>query len=218
MLTKKTNVFLCVISFAGVISSVQADQFDRSIIDNPYNLNGEINIRPISSFPDEVKINYIDRISQSSALGFLNVDEKIINSLSLGAIESRLLSLKESDYAEISWKANTQNTSLQNYKEIGTLIASESSVSRVFSNDSGIVIRLDETRYNLYGGGVLVPAELINTQVNGNPAMLLTEKSASGKTIVYLGWGSNDIYYIASTNATEEEAKLILSNLASELP
>lgn len=69
------------------------------------------------------------------------------------------------------------------------------SLSRVFLFPNGAVVLLREWDYLAEGGGIMIPKERINEQVNGTPAVLGIAQAPGGKAISELSWVTENKSY-----------------------
>lgn len=65
------------------------------------------------------------------------------------------------------------------------------SLSRLFSFPNGTLLLLREWDYVAEGGGMLIPKDRVNEQVNGVPAVLGIGQSAKGKAMSELTWATD---------------------------
>jgi hypothetical protein len=90
-------------------------------------------------------------------------------------------------------------------------------VNRVFSLANGSLLLIGSTDYTT-GQGAAVPAEAINAEVNGFPAIANMIKSPSGRTVAFVSWFTDTHYYtVYKTGAAGEETRAKLLALARNM-
>ena len=88
---------------------------------------------------------------------------------------------------------------------------------RVFKSPKMGHIVLEELDFSASGGGVMLIAELVNENVNGFPAILLSQQAGKSKTLTTLTWASNTKRYRLRAKGVDDETREALLNIARTL-
>jgi hypothetical protein len=103
-----------------------------------------------------------------------------------------------------------------------------SSVTRVFRDSNGLIIRLTEWDFVADGGGIVIVDDIMTANVAGIPAYLSVKKSPSGKSMTVLEWVSDKKQFTltvmtnvdenSSNSAKDRKWLLALGNAIASTP
>jgi len=149
---------------------------------------------------------------QLQRLGYREVSDDSMSSLSLDNVKAQFIPIEDieknlsSPLSIISTKTGVYKTmvltgAIAKSPEKNT--AKWTQVMRYFSLANGRILMLSEFDYKAARISVILPAELMNENINGSPAMLVTKKTTTGKYFTELSWFTeNKLYSLHLTDRT----------------
>lgn len=149
---------------------------------------------------------------QIQKLGYRKVSNDAISYLSLDNVKSKFIPIEDIE-KNISSPLSIISTKTGVYKTMdltGTIAKSPEKetakwtlVMRYFSLANGDILMLSEFDYQAAKISAIFPAELVNENINGSPAMLITKKTTAGKYFTTLKWFTeNKLYTLHLTDRT----------------
>lgn len=208
VLVSLTTIIFC---FSAVLNANQ-DKLDSPAIPTVEVGQGvrvmSVDEQPI---PPEAKA-FAKRIAEAmKTKGYIEATDEEISYVAKGGnkddVESHDKATKKT-----KWKfSSIRHTKIKNAKLEGAVAhggqtdGSSDMLTRIFRLADGTVVELQEWNYALSGSGALINKELINQDVNGNPAVLITKRSPSGKTLTELGWYTDQKGYVLRTTVDVAE-------------
>lgn len=119
--------------------------------------------------------------------------------------------------------ANIEATTLKGQTMAGAIPAgiyvnaSWSGLSRMFHHPALRYVILEETDLTKTGGGAMFTREMINADVNGAPAILLSKQGSAKKSESSLMWFADGVLYLLRTPAVNDQAREELLEIAKSL-
>lgn len=119
--------------------------------------------------------------------------------------------------------AQLHATELDGAQELGAVLAGTklengwTGLVRVFHLPKFGFITLEELDFGATGGGIGIVAELVNNNVNGQPAVLLSQRTASGRSLTTLSWASSTKRYKLKTKEVDDIAREYLVDVARNI-
>jgi hypothetical protein len=119
--------------------------------------------------------------------------------------------------------ANVDATSLRGESVLGAIPSgvlmkeSWTGLSRMFNHPHLGRVILEETDLAKAGGGAVFTKEMINADVNGEPAVLLSMQGSPKRSETSLMWFSNGVLYLLRTPKVDDRARDELLNIAQHL-
>lgn len=198
------NFLLLVVTCCGTAQAQQPLRVDAPpppAPTDPLDMQGKGGTRSIHSLPEQMNQRASAQLVELRQKGFLTVPDAVVDKFTVENLATYLqphdtlqsnLAVTLSDIGGTPFQQMTFHGSIpQSQTPDGTWAG----VSRIFSLPNKAVVRLYEWNFVAAGGGAVLQEEFINESVNGNPAVLLVEKTSKGSAVTSLTWISGPKYY-----------------------
>lgn len=200
-----TNGFLMLVTaFCGAVYAQQPPRVDApppQSEPDPLNMKGKGGTMSINSLPEQINQHAKKRLLEVQEKGFVTVSDVVVDKFTVEGFANYfqpLDTLQPNLAVTLSGIGGTPFEKMEYHGAIPqtrTPDGAWAGISRIFSLPNRAVIRLYEWNFVAAGGGALLQDEFINESVNGNPAILLVQKTSKGSAVTTLSWVSGAKYY-----------------------
>jgi hypothetical protein len=198
-----SNIFS--VAVMAVVFSFAAASFAQELRSNPpagfpsATKRGVVEVRSFSGMLNQKQRDVVSNLAQQQSRGWLDAPEERAASIDgyfqEGALKSRLKpNLTDVLGTLLVAPANLEGTFLQNAKIVGTMPAGGyvnggwTGVARAMQVPGIGNVVLEEYDYVAAGSHIIVPAELVDSEINGLPSQYAVWRTPSGKTWTEFRW------------------------------
>ena len=193
--------------------SFSASANETKFGDIPYQVGLAIKSIDELQIPEQKEAKMRVEFRQQGMLGYIDVQDVKMKSLkhlvgvvgrSNQPITSNVNAGKISHTPSVVDQVALGNAKLLSETTSGTYKNGQwSGLSRLYSTEKIGIVSLDENDYVTAQSGIVLIKEAINESINGNPATLRVDKSASGENLIRLMWVTSKKRYVLESNAED---------------
>jgi len=153
-------------------------------------------IESLGNLPVEVADKARQAAEEIQINGFVIVPDYYLRDFNFKKIQPQLRAMSNDEKKNTAWRADINSFASYGLRYEGVTRIDDVSITRSFSTINGKLVTLTETNFSINNGGVLLPKEMVNTMVNGLPAILTTQITKQDLMKTNLGWANDSVHFL----------------------